>query len=379
MKKFLKENRQNILIGLVISFSTVVLLFTLFNFKVFAVFFKKLVSVLMPFIIGYALAFLAMPIRKALQRKLNKNISKTASLAISSLTSFFVILSLLITLVVIIVPQLSTSLFQLSNYLPVAAVKVSEFFDRLMCHYPQLKSVLDNIDTYSLVNQAQQLLVSFLPKLLDFSVAVTSGVVDGFVSLIFAIFILFYKEELDLQVKRINYFFCSRPLADFFLYCSGVFSKKFNSFIIGKLINSFIIGVITFIFLSIFKFPFAVLISFVIGVTDFIPVFGPFLGGIPSFLILLMVNPIQALFFAIFILVLQQLDGNVFGPFILQWSLGLPTLWVITAILIGGGFFGVVGMFIGVPVFASLYEIGGAIMDKKISKEEVKNIKVDKL
>ena len=138
---------------------------------------------------------------------------------------------------------------------------------------------------------------------------------------------------------------------------SNLAKDKFNQFIYGKIIDSIIVGIISFIVMSLLQWPYALLISVIVGITNMIPVFGPFFGAIPSFLILFIVSPTTALWFILFIFVLQQVDGNYIGPKILGDSVGVPTLWIIFAIIVGGGFFGVLGMFLGVPVFAVIYVI----------------------
>ncbi|MBR3936215.1 MAG: AI-2E family transporter, partial [Oscillospiraceae bacterium] len=147
--------------------------------------------------------------------------------------------------------------------------------------------------------------------------------------------------------------------------------RIFSGFINGKLIDSLIIGILCFIGMSIIGFDFTLLISFIVGVTNVIPFFGPFFGAIPSVLILLMVDPWQALWFAIFVLVLQQLDGNVIGPKILGDNTGLPALWVMFAILVGGGMFGVIGMFVGVPAFAVIYQFTKEYLENRLKKKNL--------
>ena len=148
----------------------------------------------------------------------------------------------------------------------------------------------------------------------------------------------------------------------------------FNSFVYGKALDSLIIGIICAICTGLMKMPYAVLISFVIGITNMIPVFGPFIGAIPCIFILLIISPYKALEFSIFVLILQQIDGNIIGPRILGDSLGLPALWIMFAIIIGGATFGIVGMFLGVPIFSVIYylvsnRVNQALREKRIHIE----------
>ena len=145
----------------------------------------------------------------------------------------------------------------------------------------------------------------------------------------------------------------------------------FSGFVRGKLLDSLIIGILCFICCSLFKFPYTPLVSVIVGVTNVIPFFGPFLGAIPSIFLILLDSPIQAVYFALFVLALQQLDGNVIGPLILGDKTGLSSLWVIVAILVGGSFFGVPGMFFGVPVFACFYSAANFFLDVRLRHKDL--------
>ena len=148
-------------------------------------------------------------------------------------------------------------------------------------------------------------------------------------------------------------------------------NKTFGGFITGKLIDSAIIGCICFVVLTIFKFPYIMLVSVIIGFTNIIPFFGPFIGAIPSTIIILTASPIYAVYFVIFIIILQQIDGNIIGPKILGGSTGIPSFWVMFAILFGGGLFGFVGMVLGIPVFAVLYAYVSRAVDSKLQKKNM--------
>ena len=148
-------------------------------------------------------------------------------------------------------------------------------------------------------------------------------------------------------------------------------NRVFGGFIIGKIIDSSIIGVLCFVCMTLLRLPFAVLISVIVGVTNIIPFFGPFIGAVPSILILLIVDPIAALKFAVFVLLLQQFDGNILGPKILGDSTGLSALWVLVAIIVSGGLFGFAGMVVGVPVFAVLYALASSFFARRLREKGI--------
>lgn len=191
---------------------------------------------------------------------------------------------------------------------------------------------------------------------------VTSGILSFFVVLkdliigfIIAIYLLFSKEKFIGQLKKTTYALMKKERANALIRTGQDANHYFGGFIIGKILDSAIIGALCFILMSIFQMPFAPLVSAIIGVTNIIPFFGPFIGAIPSGILILMVDPMQCLYFIILIIVLQQFDGNILGPKILGDSTGLSGFWVIFAIVVFGGLFGVFGIVIGVPVFALIY------------------------
>ena len=210
-----------------------------------------------------------------------------------------------------------------------------------------------------------------LANIANLSVQIGGIVFDIIIAIILSVYIMYSKETLIAQLKKAIYAVCKKEAASNLVRVARESHRIFSSFINGKLIDSLIIGILCFIGMSVIGFEFTMLISFIVGCTNVIPFFGPFLGAIPSVLILLMVDPWQALWFAIFVFVLQQLDGNVIGPKILGDSTGLPALWVMFAILVGGGIFGIIGMFIGVPVFAVIYKFTKEFLEKKLESKNL--------
>ena len=210
-----------------------------------------------------------------------------------------------------------------------------------------------------------------LANIANLSVQIGGIVFDIIIAIVLSVYIMYSKETLIAQLKKALYAVCKKESASELVRFARESHKIFSSFINGKLLDSLIIGILCFFGMSIIGFEFTMLISFIVGCTNVIPFFGPFLGAIPSILILLMVDPWQALWFAIFVFVLQQLDGNVIGPKILGDSTGLPALWVMFAILVGGGIFGIIGMFIGVPAFAIIYKFTKEFLEKKLEDKNL--------
>ena len=194
------------------------------------------------------------------------------------------------------------------------------------------------------------------------------------IGIIVSVYLLFSKEKFMRQSKKVIYALCKPKRANFILHIGRKANEIFGGFIIGKIIDSAIVGVLCFAGVSIFKMPYPLLISMIVGVTNVIPVFGPYIGAIPCALLIFLVDPMKGIGFIIFIILLQQLDGNVIGPKILGESTGLSSFWVIFAILIAGKMFGIGGMVIGVPMFALIYYVIKLFIQQKL---EAKNLPTD--
>ena len=210
-----------------------------------------------------------------------------------------------------------------------------------------------------------------LPQMLKYTYAFGSTLLDIVLGIVSALYMLMDKERLLRYVRKINYALFPEEVSKYFHRMSLLSSKIFNNFIVGKAIDSLIIGILCYVGSLIFQFPYALLLSVFVGVTNMIPVFGPFIGAIPGVVILFIIHPITAVYFALFVFALQQFDGNVLGPMILGDKLGLPSIGILFSVCIGGGLFGIVGMFIGVPCFAVFYVAVKEFVHYRLEKKGV--------
>ena len=208
-------------------------------------------------------------------------------------------------------------------------------------------------------------------------VNIVNLVKNTLIGIIVMLYLLNIKDTLTAQSKKIIYSLFPLPAANEIIEKWRYIHKVFGGFIIGKLVDSLIIGILTFVWLSIIKMPYTVLISVIVGVTNIIPFFGPFIGAIPSALLVLLVSPKKCLWFLLSILVIQQLDGNIIGPKILGNSTGISSFWVLFSILFFGGVLGPVGMIIGVPTFAVIYRLTAEWVNKRLKKKELSTITDD--
>ena len=209
----------------------------------------------------------------------------------------------------------------------------------------------------SAIGSLVDLVENRLPEIFDLTKSIAGGVTNAILSLIISIYIMLDRNHLKWQIKKLIHAIFPRNLPDTIEEIAKLTTNTLSGYISGRIIGSVIVGLICFIFLKIFGFEYAVLISFMVGVTNIIPMIGPFIGAIPSAFLLLLVNPMQCFWFIIFILVLQQLDGNLLDPLIAGESTGLPTLWVLVSITIGGGLFGILGFILSVPIFAVIFTL----------------------
>ena len=195
-------------------------------------------------------------------------------------------------------------------------------------------------------------------------------VANAFIGLLIMVYLLNYKERLFAITRKIVNATCSQRRKATLYEFAGIVNETFIGFIVGRIIDSFIIGVLTYVVLKITDMPFALMLSVIVGITNVIPFFGPFIGAIPSVFILLLENPIDALYFIVIIVIIQQLDGNVIGPKIVGNAIGIGSFWVLISVLIGGGLFGFAGMALGVPVFAVFYRYADKMMKNSLRSKE---------
>lgn len=324
-------------------------------------------GVLSPFVGGFVIAYLLDgPVRFFEEKFAMKR-------GVSIAVSYLLAIALFGVLLSFVLPQVVQSVMVLGNNLNAYLRSLNAFVADVSTRFHLDEELIEGmmLSYTDLMQRATDLLRSFMPQLLDYSMAVGSGLVSALTAFIASVYMLIGKQRLLGQMRKVIYAFLPLQKARRMLDVCSNANRVFNGFIYGKLIDSAIIGVLCFILMSLFKMPFALLISVVVGVTNVIPFFGPFIGAIPSVMILLMVDPIVAIEFGVLILVLQQFDGNILGPKILGDSTGLSAIWVLVAIIVGGGLFGFVGMVIGVPTFAVLYSLTSDLLARRLKAKGI--------
>lgn len=390
-----RENRGPYLaIGLTafaVIAASLLLFFLLFHMKEVTGFLGTLGVILRPIFMGAVIAFLLLPVHRGILKFLmamTTDKRKADHRNLSFLNFVAIILSLLLALFLIyllmamVFPQVYESIVGLVQSIPDYIEVVQGWLQTFFEDNPDIQSAVMSVYNSSAASLEQWLNSDILPNLESVSttfqwvrttiwpnvsgvMAGVSGVLLGFlvlvkdllIAVIVSVYLLARKDVFAAQSKKIVYSLFRTDIADLLVDEVRNAYKIMSGFINGKLVDSLIIGVICFICSNLFKFPYPALVATIVGVTNIIPFFGPFIGAVPCGLLIFLVNPLQAVYFAIFILVLQQFDGNILGPKILGETTGLASFWVLFSILLFGGLFGFAGMVLGVPVFAMIYSV----------------------
>ena len=301
-----------------------------------------------------------------------------AARALASLVCVIVVVGLAGLFVYFVVPQLVASAVNLVSTMPQRLTSFSNWCNIHLSHFPFIAVWVDylaNAENSEIMQWIQEHILS--GNAASIASMISSGVIlavkyvaNAFIGLLIMVYLLNYKERLFAITRKIVNATCSQKRKASLYEFASIVNETFVGFIVGRIIDSFIIGVLTFIILKICDIPFALMLSVIVGVTNVIPFFGPFIGAIPSVFILLLENPIEALYFVIIIIIIQQLDGNVIGPKIVGNALGIGSFWVLISVLIGGGLFGFPGMALGVPVFAVFYRYADKLMTSSLKRRE---------
>ncbi len=370
-------------VAFVVIISVIIFYFAFFDSNTLFVFLQKVLDNLEPFAIGAILAYLLKPICAAFEKLTTKWFKKMknryrAGKLVTNLSICFTMISFAVFIYILfaaVIPQVIDSVKNLVGNAPQMFTSFIEWLKNLVKDNEYLSKEVENFsnDAMGVINKVLEKLISVdVGELVSQITVGVKGVLNFFtnllVGIISCVYILAQRKKLAKQgTMLINSIFSpkwSEKVMDEIAYID----KMFSGFINGKIIDSIIIGFLTFIVVSIFKIPYAMLISVIVGVTNVIPFFGPFIGAIPSAFIVMIQDPIKGLYFIIIIIIIQQLDGNIIGPKILGNTTGLSSFWVLFSIMLFGGLFGFSGMLLGVPIFAVIYDVVRRIIKHGLAK-----------
>lgn len=376
MRNISNKLKQNILLGTYL----IALYFILLNIKSVLSTFGSIIGILKPFIIAFCMAFiLNLPMTFFENKVFNLLDNQKSGYArklkrpLSILATFITVIGLVIALALFVIPELISSISTLLNAVPDYVRSFEKLINQYISSTEILQNAYDTLMTTwkELLTIVGGLLTTSLTSILTTTISITSGVVNFVLSIVLTIYMLASKETLLYHSKKILYAFVFKPLADKIIRVIRLSNTTFSKFITGQCIEAVILGILCFIGMNIFSMPYSLLVSVLIGVTALIPVFGAFIGTIPSVFLILLINPMQALWFIVFILCLQQFEGNVIYPKVVGNSVGLPAIWVMLAMLVGGSTLGLIGMLIGIPVFSVAYQLIREYTNKRLDSKQI--------
>lgn len=407
MKRLL-ENKHARLMFMIFIVGALLIIFNQIvgNYESFSEGVGTIKTIISPFIYGFVMAYLLSPIYNATVRGLYKLLGKyfknkqrlfSFCKLVASVVAVVCLIGAVAGLIALIVPQVIESLTGILKSLPQRLTQLSALFNDITSKMDNKRLAMKMSEIYAqaqtnLIELAQTKLLPGMGTLVgqvSTQVLLTlKTMMNVMIGVMACVYMLNSKERFQGQFKKVILATLPKEKAEAVFDFAKFTNRTFGGFINGKIIDSIIIGIICFILMEIFGFPYPILISAIIGITNVIPFFGPFIGAIPAAIIILLVSPIHALYFLILIFVLQQVDGNIIGPAILGNTTGIASFWVLFSIVIGGGLFGFIGMVLGVPVFAIIYYYFSRSINKRLeakglefrtdSYEDLNKYKIDK-
>jgi predicted PurR-regulated permease PerM len=324
-------------------------------------------TLMSPFIWAFGIAYILNPLMVWLES--NRKIKRPVSLAIV----YVMLLGVLTLMVTIVTPVILQNITDIMEKLPGYIARSERWVNEKIIEFGIIEGLGESFFNFNDLNRIFTRVLNFLnitfSTLINRVVGITSGIAKMLLGLLISVYLLADKEKFISSIKRICYAYLGESKSEELFEFGRETDRVFSNFLIGKLIDSAIIGLICYIGLSLLRVNFALLLSIIVGVCNMIPYFGPFIGAVPAVLITLFYDPPKALWVTLFVLALQQFDGLILGPKILGDKVGLSPFYIILSIIIGGGFFGIIGMLLGVPVLKTIFILFGRDIDRRLKKD----------
>lgn len=374
---------------LLLIFVVALIIYGVFNMETIGGFIGWLVNLVRPFLIGVVIAFILNVPLRFFERRVFCRIQhprfKKIERGVSVLLAIVLVWAIIGLIVSVILPQLASSVSLFASSIPSYFEYLTNFlamFEKYSPAVAQLSDQLQNLSPSTLeaylttqlnsqISELTSMVSSAVMSTVTFVVTLASGVVEMVVAFIFSIYILFNKEKLAVQARKICFAFLSKRAAVYLVHAAQVSFAKFYHFIIGQLTEAVILGTLCTIGMVVLRLPYAPMVGVLTGFCALIPIFGAFIGGAVGALLILTVSPIKALTFLIFLVILQQLEGHIIYPKVVGGSVGLPAMWTLFAITVGGSLYGLVGMLLSVPLFAALYYLFSEIVYARLARNEI--------
>lgn len=390
-QRFIKNNRYFTICvyGVVMILASAIIFKMIIDIDKTKAWIGQILGMLSPFIFGTLLAYILNPMVHVFYRLIQKLCDKAKlklrhglHTALAILITYTIVIGLVLIMLRYVLPEIALNFGDfVNNFIPNAYNSFLQLLNELQERFPEIdiaaltKPLTDTLP--DMISTARDMATNMVPAIYSLSMSIASWIVNLLITIIVSVYILYDKRRLMLACWRLIYAFLPKKHIPACQEILTECNRLFSSFVVGKFIDSTIIGILCFILMSIMRLPYVLLISIVVGVTNMIPYFGPFIGAIPGILILLFISPIQSFAFAVLILCLQQFDGLILGPKILGNSTGMKPLWIIFAITVGGSIAGVIGMFLGVPVVAIISYLLDRYLTWRLQKREISEAQVE--
>ena len=358
---------------------TIILLIALWNYKLLFEWIGFAFGIIMPFLIGGGIAFVLNVPMSFFEEKLfgnkrmkEKKLAKRLARPLSLVLTITVLIGVVVLVMFVVIPELAQTVLSLGKTIQAFVPEAQRFLEELFTNNSEIRAWLDNlnVDLDKLLDGAIGFFRNGAGSVLNSTVYAIGSIVNGVttfvIAFVFACYILLQKEKLCVQVKKVMHAFLKEKWENRFLKVCTLTAKTFSNFLAGQCLEALILGSMFFVVMSVLNMPYALLVGVLVAFTALIPIFGAFIGCVVGAFLILMVNPLQALFFVILFLVLQQIEGNLIYPKVVGNSVGLPSIWVLAAVTIGGSLMGVVGMLIFIPLVSVVYTLFRANVYKRL-------------
>lgn len=361
---------------------TIIILIALWNYLLIFEAIRFVFGIVFPFLLGGAIAFVLNVPMNFLEEKLfrnrfvrDKKPFRKLARPMSLILTLIIVIGVVVLVMFVVIPELGKTLISLGRTIRLFVPEAQRFLEELFTDNSEIQNWLNglNLDPERMIDSAMSFFQNGAGNVLNSTVSAISSIVSGVttfvIAFVFSCYILLQKEKLSVQVQKVMHAYLSEKHVEWCMEVCSLTFRSFSSFLTGQCVEALILGTMFFIVMSVFNMPYAMLVGVLIAFTALIPIFGAFIGCVIGAFLILMVDPLQALGFIIMFLVLQQIEGNLIYPKVVGSSVGLPSIWVLAAVTIGGSLMGVVGMLIFIPIVSVFYNLFRSSVYKRLRKK----------
>lgn len=361
---------------------TIIILIALWNYKILFEWVGVAFRIILPFILGGGIAFILNIPMSFLEEKLfqnkhlkEKKIAKKLARPVCLILTLAIVIGVVALVMFVVIPELTRTLLSLGKTIQTFIPEAQRFLEELFTDNREIQAWLSNLNldagklTDSIMAFFQNGAGNVLNSTMSAIGSIVSGVTTFVIAFVFSCYVLLQKEKLNMQVKKVLYAYFSEKRVEWMFEVGSLASKAFSSFFTGQCVEALILGSMFFIVMSILNMPYTLLVSVLIAFTALIPIFGAFIGCFVGAFLILMVDPMQMIAFVVTFLILQQIEGNLIYPKVVGSSVGLPSIWVLAAVTVGGSLMGIVGMLIFIPIVSVIYSLFRASVYKRLKKK----------